>query len=199
MVEGLACVRSERELFRDLSFRLGSGAALVLRGPNGAGKSSLLRVLAGLLPAAGGRVLWDGVDTTDRPGTFHRALCYVGHQDALKPTMTVAENLGFWAGLGGGGEVAPALRALGLAALASLPTGILSAGQRRRLNLARLVAAPSRLWLLDEPTVTLDSGALDRLTDLVRRHRDGGGIVVAATHADWNIGACDRLDLGAGP
>ncbi|MBW8270881.1 heme ABC exporter ATP-binding protein CcmA [Caldovatus aquaticus] len=184
----LACVRGERgAVFAGLSFRLEAGGALLVTGPNGAGKSTLLRVLAGLLPAAAGQVLWRGEDIAADRAAHARRLRYVGHQDGLKPGLTVRENLAFYARLWGGGT-APALEAMGLAPLAGLPARMLSAGQRRRLALARLAlgappgAGGAALWLLDEPTTGLDAASVARLARLLERHRAQGGLVVAATH-----------------
>lgn len=175
--DGLAAIRGERLVFADIGFRLEPGAALLLTGPNGAGKSTLLRVLAGLVRAEAGRLCWDGAEVlVDRAGLAGR-LAYVGHQDAIKPGLTVAENLRVW-GIG----VTPALAAVGLAALAGLPARMLSAGQRRRLALARLALAPRALWLLDEPTLGLDRASVERLATLLVGHRAAGGMVIAATH-----------------
>ncbi len=183
MLEGqeLACWRGERAVFAGLSFRLEAGGALLLTGPNGAGKSSVLRLLAGLIPAAEGRLLWDGQDALADRVAHARRLRYLGHGDALKPSFTAAENLGFYARIWGG-EVAPALAALGLADLADLPARVLSSGQKRRLALARLALAPAALWLLDEPTVGLDAASVERLAGLFEAHRARGGMVMAATH-----------------
>jgi len=177
----LACLRGERVVFADLSFALRPGAALLLTGANGAGKSTLLRVLAGLLRPAEGAVLWQGEDVVAEPASHAARLRYLSHQDALKPALTVAENLDFFARLWGG-AVAPALEALALAPLAELPARVLSSGQKRRLALARLALAPVPLWLLDEPTTGLDAASVERLGALLAVHRAQGGIVVAATH-----------------
>jgi heme exporter protein A len=177
----LACWRGERAVFAGLSFTLAPGGAMLLTGPNGAGKSSLLRLMAGLVPPAEGRLLWNGEDAlADRAGHARR-LRYLGHGDALKPALTARENLDFYARLWGG-ETAPALAALGLEGLADLPARVLSSGQKRRLALARLALAPASLWLLDEPTVGLDAASIERLGALLAAHRDRGGIVLAATH-----------------
>ncbi|MBX9701098.1 MAG: heme ABC exporter ATP-binding protein CcmA [Acetobacteraceae bacterium] len=177
----LACLRGERAVFAGLSFTVAPGAALLLTGANGAGKSSLLRLLAGLLPPAEGALLWNGAETLADRAAHARRLRYVGHGDALKPALTARENLDFYARLWGG-DAAAALEALGLAALAELPARVLSAGQKRRLGLARLALAPAPLWLLDEPTTGLDAASVGRLGALLARHRAGGGMVVAATH-----------------
>lgn len=179
--QDLACWRAERLIFAGLSFEVAPGEALLLTGANGAGKSSLLRLLAGLLPAAEGKLLWEGADCfADQPAHGAR-LRYLGHQDALKPSLTAAENLAFFAALQGG-SVATALAALDLAGLADLPARVLSSGQKRRLALARLALAPARLWLLDEPSVGLDAASVARLGPLFAAHRAAGGMVLAATH-----------------
>ena len=177
----LACWRAERLVFAGLSFTLEPGAAALLLGPNGTGKSSLLRVLAGLLPAAEGQVLWAGEDVRREPAAHGRRLRYLGHQEGLKASLTVAENLGFQAALAGG-DVAAALEAMGLGPLAELPARVLSAGQKRRLALARLALAPAALWLLDEPTLGLDDASVARFGAMLVAHRARGGIVLAATH-----------------
>jgi heme exporter protein A len=178
----LACLRGERVVFAGLSFALEAGAALLLTGANGAGKSSLLRLLAGLIPLAEGALLWQGQDALADRGAHARRLRYLSHQDALKPALTARENLAFFARLWGGDEEA-ALAALDLLPLADLPARVLSAGQKRRLALARLaLGADAPLWLLDEPTVGLDTASVARLGALLARHRAAGGLVIAATH-----------------
>jgi heme exporter protein A len=192
----LDCVRGGREVFSGLDFRVRAGEALVLTGPNGAGKTSLLRMIAGLLRPAAGRIELAGGEA--ELGVAEQAH-YLGHQDALKPSLTVRENLQFWARyLGGGDEaLASALTAVGLEELADLPAGYLSAGQRRRLSLARLLAVPRRLWLLDEPTAALDIAAQGRLTALMREHLGGRGIIIVATHGPLALDAAQNLQLGA--
>lgn len=172
----LAVFRGERLVFAGLGFRLARGGALLLRGPNGSGKSTLLRALAGLTPLAAGRLLWQGEDALADLPTHAARLAWLGHQDAVKPGLSVAENLRFW------GEPTPALEAVGLAALADLPARLLSAGQKRRLAIARLAASPRPLWLLDEPTLGLDAASVERLGSLLAAHRARGGLVIAATH-----------------
>lgn len=194
----LDCLRSARPVFRGLDFALKSGGALVLTGPNGSGKSSLLRLMAGLLPPAGGRLSWSGSPVADDPDAHRMRLRYLGHLDAVKPALTASENLAFWAGLMGGDPndaVAPALDALGIGHLADLPARFLSAGQKRRLNLARLALAPAALWLLDEPATALDAETTDRLRSLIQRHRDAGGMAVVSTHSDLGLKDADSLDL----
>jgi heme exporter protein A len=191
---GLACLRGERVIFAEVSFRLNAGGALLLVGANGAGKSSLLRLLAGLLPPAAGTLLWDGADALADRAAHAARLRYLSHQDALKPALTARENLRFFARLWGG-EVAAALAALDLAPLAELPARVLSAGQKRRLALARLALGVAPLWLLDEPTVGLDTAAVARLGELLARHRAAGGMVLAATHLPLPLPDAGELRL----
>jgi heme exporter protein A len=191
--QALAAFRGERLVFRDLSFRVQRGGALVLAGPNGSGKSTLLRLLAGLVRPAAGTLLWDGADAlADLPEHAQR-LAYVGHLDAVKPGLTVAENLSFAAR---GSAVGSALEAMGLAPLAGLPGRMLSAGQKRRLALCRLALSTAPLWLLDEPTLGLDTAAVERFGSLLARHRAEGGIVVAATHLPLPMPGAGELRLG---
>jgi heme exporter protein A len=189
----LTCFRGFRSVFEKLNFELFGGEALAVTGPNGAGKSSLLRLIAGLLGPSAGRVTLEGGEperTTDEQ--TH----YLGHFDALKPALTVAENLSFWSRyLGTGEPSASALAIVGLDSLAHLPAAYLSAGQRRRLSLARLVAVPRPLWLLDEPTSALDLAAQATLAGMMRTHLSGGGLIVAATHGPLGIEA-KELRLG---
>jgi heme exporter protein A len=191
---GLACVRGGREVFTGLGFSVGQGEALLVTGRNGAGKSSLLRMVAGLVRIAAGRLaLVDAGPDQTIPEQAH----YLGHQDALKPSLTVTENLSFWTRyLGGTEPVQGALAAVGLAALAGLPAAYLSAGQRRRLSIARLLAAKRPLWLLDEPTSALDREAQDTLAGLMRLHLSGGGIIVAAAHGPIGLDRAGELRLG---
>ena len=193
----MACIRGERPVFSGVSFRLERGGALALVGPNGSGKSSLLRILCGLLRTAGGTLAWDGAPV-DEDWSAHRGrLHYVGHLDAVKPTLTVAENLDDWARFRGAARAAPgALEALGIKDLADVPGRYLSAGQRRRLALARVLATPAPLWLLDEPTVTLDAESAARVTTMIAAHRADGGMVIVATHGEIVLDGADRLDLG---
>ena len=194
----LLCVRGERCVFEGLSFAVAAGGLLVLTGPNGSGKSSLLRIMAGLLRPAAGALLWDGAPVRDDPDAQAARLQYLGHLDAVKPVLSAAENLIFWAALHGGGaaEVTRALDGFGLAALAEVPGRMLSAGQKRRVALARLLAAPAEVWLLDEPTVGLDTASLARLTGAIAAHRAGGGRVVVATHGAPEAPDAEVLELG---
>ena len=193
-VEDLACWRGERAVFAGLSFCLEAGEAVVLLGPNGAGKSSLLRVLAGLLPAAEGRILWAGEDVQQDTPSHAARLRYLGHLDALKPALSVRENLVFHAALAGG-DVDAALGSMALAPLAELPARVLSAGQRRRLAIARLALTPAALWLLDEPTVGLDTASIARFGALLAAHCGQGGMVLAATHVPLPIVGGRQLDM----
>lgn len=183
MLEGreLSCWRGERAVFSGIDFMLPPGGALLLTGANGAGKSSLLRVVAGLIPLEDGVLSWEGADALADRVAHARRLRYLSHQDALKPSLTARENLAFFARLHGG-DVEAALAAVDLLDLADLPARILSSGQKRRLALARLALAPAPLWLLDEPTVGLDTASVARLGPLLAAHRAAGGAVMAATH-----------------
>ncbi|MDO8534258.1 MAG: heme ABC exporter ATP-binding protein CcmA [Xanthobacteraceae bacterium] len=197
LVEGLACVRGGRSLFQGLGFAVTAGEVLAVTGPNGAGKSSLLRLLAGLLPPAAGRIALEGGDPEQSVGT---AAHFIGHLDAVKGALTVAENLGFTRALLGGGEMEAetALGLLGLERLAQFPARMLSAGQRRRLALARLLVSPRPLWLLDEPSTALDAEGQETLASLMTRHLSGGGLAVVATHSELKIERVVEIRLGLG-
>jgi heme exporter protein A len=193
----LACVRSGRAVFAGVEFTVSGGEALLVLGRNGAGKSSLLRMIAGLVRVAGGRLALEGGDPDL---TLGEQAHYVGHQDALKAALTVRENLQFWADyLGGAGRASlkAALEAIALAPLADLPAAYLSAGQKRRLSLARLLAVRRPIWLLDEPASALDAAAQDRLAALMRDHLASGGIIVAATHGPIGLTGAHELRLGS--
>jgi heme exporter protein A len=192
--QGLAAIRGERAVFAGLDFALAPGGALLLTGANGAGKSTLLRLVAGLIPPAEGALLWQGEDALADRAAHAARLRYVGHAEALKPSLSVAENLGFWASLWGGDPRA-ALAALALDALADLPARVLSSGQRRRLALARLLLGAPALWLLDEPTVGLDAASVERLASLLAAHRARGGMVMAATHLPLPLPGAEHLAL----
>ena len=191
----LACIRGGRQVFSGLAFALGAGEALTVSGPNGAGKSSLLRLVAGLVRLAAGQLSLEGGDSEL---TIGEQAHYLGHQDALKPSLSVSENLAFWANyLGPPAARDAALAAVGLDAIARLPAVYLSAGQRRRLSIARLVAIPRPIWLLDEPTSALDAAAQATLADLMRAHLAGGGLILAAAHGPIGLAGAKELSLGA--
>lgn len=192
----LTCERGNRKVFSGLGFRLPQGEALLVVGRNGAGKSSLLRMIAGLVRIAAGRLELQGGDAER---TIPEQCHYLGHQDALKPAMTVAENLAFWAQYLGGSprSVGEALEQVELDALHRLPAGYLSAGQRRRLSIARLLAVARPVWLLDEPTSALDTASQARLAELMREHLRNGGMILAATHGPLGLTSAPELRLGA--
>src|ERR1700733_2524798 len=194
----LACERGGREVFAGVSFAVASGEALTISGRNGAGKSSLLRTLIGLVRLAAGRLT---LDDGDPELSIAEQAHYLGHQDALKASLSVAENLRFWADyLGGGsGTIDAPLEAVGLGGLAGLPAAYLSAGQRRRLSIARLIAVPRPIWLLDEPTSTLDAAAQHRLAELMAAHLAGGGLILAASHGSIGLSGAQELRLGEAP
>lgn len=196
--DNLGCSRGGRSVFTGLCFSLSGGEAMIVTGRNGAGKSSLLRMIAGLVHIAAGRIELTGGDA--EASTAEQAH-YLGHHDTLKPSLSVGENLDFWTQYLGGsrGAVDQALEAVGLAPLAGLPAAYLSAGQRRRLSIARLVAVKRPLWLLDEPTSALDAPSQIRLAGLMRTHLGTGGIIVAATHGPIGLDAPRELRLGSGP
>jgi heme exporter protein A len=180
----LAVARGGVTVLRGLDLVLTAGQALILRGPNGAGKTTLLRTLAGLQPPAAGSI--------DLPAD---AVVYAAHADGLKPALTVAENLDFWAEIHGNPGIDHALKALDLAALQHRPAGELSAGQKRRLGLARLLVTGRPIWLLDEPTVSLDTASVTLFAGVVRQHLAGGGIAIIATHVDLGLPEAEVLDL----
>ncbi len=191
--EELRCERGGRTVFASLGLRVKAGELLLLTGPNGSGKSSLLRLIAGLNDPAAGRIALNGGHADLSIGQQSH---YVAHQDAIKPALTVTENLEFWRGVLGGGHVGRALAVLDLARLASYPAALLSAGQKRRLALARVALVPRALWLLDEPTTGLDKNSRLLLCRLMQAQLDSGGLIVAATHVPLGIEAQRQLDLG---
>jgi heme exporter protein A len=201
---GLACRRGERLVFARLDFTLRAGGALILTGRNGSGKSSLLRLMAGLTPPESGDLVWDGVAVAEDRAAHRSRLHFIGHADALKPAFTVAETLDFWARMHGAGANPAganpnrALARFRLDGLALLPCRLLSAGQRRRLALARLVASPAALWLLDEPLTGLDEDAVADLNEAIAAHREAGGRVALSTHMPLAIADAATLRLGDG-
>lgn len=194
IAQDLAVFRGERLVFRDLGFGIARGEALLLAGPNGSGKSTLLRVLAGLLSPIAGSLTWDGADVFADRATHAARVAYLGHQDAVKPGLSAAENLAFSARISGGDAIA-ALAAHGLEDLADLPARMLSAGQKRRLALARLGLSGGMLWLLDEPTLGLDTASVERLGAVLAAHRARGGMVIAATHLPLPLPDAGELRL----
>jgi heme exporter protein A len=194
VAKGVSCVRGERPLFRGLSFQLSAGEAITVLGPNGAGKTSLLRIIAGLLAPAEGELALEGSES--RPA---EACHFLGHLDAVKGALTVAENLDFMRALLGGNPAGgEALKRVGLDHLSGLPAQILSAGQKRRLALARLIAAPRPIWLLDEPTASLDAAGKELLIEMMNAHRAGGGMIVAATHLELELDSVREIFISNG-
>lgn len=185
---GVICVRGGREVFSGLDFEAASGEAVAVVGRNGSGKTSLLRLIAGLLIPAGGTIVLDGGDADM---TLPEQCHYLGHRDALKPALSVKENLSFWADFLGGErcDAAKSLATVGLDHVTHLPAAFLSAGQRRRLSLARLLTVRRPVWLLDEPTNALDVAGQDMFGGLMRDHLARGGLIIAATHAPLGIEA----------
>ena len=195
--ENILCFRGERTVFANLSFRIQSGEALILSGANGSGKSTLLRLMAGLLKPYKGEVKWDNENISDDPEGHNAHLNYVGHADVIKPVLSVRENIAFWASLRPApANIEVALEAFGIGYLTSVPGRFLSAGQKRRVNLARIIASPTKLWLLDEPTTALDIEAISNLEREIVTHRASGGMVIASTHAKIDLNDATVLNLG---
>lgn len=193
-IEQLACGRGENVLVRDLSLALAAGNGLLLRGPNGSGKSTLLLTLAGLLPPVSGTIRFHGHDADTGPVLHH-----CGHRNAIRPRLTVMETLAFWAAINGahGISAAAALEKVGLARTARLDAGYLSAGQQRRLALARLLVSPRPLWLLDEPYAALDGEGHELVASLIAEHLAQDGLAIIATHDDIAVPDLSTLMLGA--
>jgi heme exporter protein A len=194
--ENLSCERGGRTVFSNQNFKLGSGEFLQLTGPNGSGKSSLLRLLANLAEPSLGKINLEG-GSTDL--TLGQQAHYIAHSDASKSALTVTENLVFWRDFLGSGDLMRALQAVNLAALADYPAALLSAGQKRRLALARLALVPRAIWLLDEPSVGLDESAQKLLAALMNGHLREGGLIVAATHVSLGLKPDSSLVLGGTP
>jgi heme exporter protein A len=188
----LSAVRGGRLVFADVGFSVGAGELLAVTGRNGAGKSTLLRLVAGLLPPAAGSVALEPGDAGELQANVH----YLGHLDGLKAGLTVRQNLDFWRRLWHGDDIAGALAAMRLEGLADLPVAVLSAGQRRRVALARLLVTRRPVWLLDEPATALDAAAEEGLGTLIAAHLAGGGLAIAATHRDLPLKPTQTLRLG---
>jgi heme exporter protein A len=188
-VTDLAAERGGRPVLAGLSFSLAARGLLAVTGPNGAGKSTLLRLIAGLLTPAAGTVAFD-------PEPAGAYLHYLGHADGLKTALTVEQNLTFWQRVWGGGDIETALARVGLVSLAGISAGALSAGQRRRVAIARLLLVQRPLWLLDEPATALDESAEAMLGALIGEHIQGGGMAVVATHRPLPIAPTATLALG---
>jgi heme exporter protein A len=182
-VANLACRRGKRSVFSGISFDVQAGDALIVKGANGSGKTSLLRLLSGL-----------GVPESGTIRRTHRC-SFLGHANALKPALTVSENLGYWQGVSGASANMDVVAAFGLSAFSETPVRFLSQGQQRRVALARACTAQAPVWIFDEPTVGLDASAVDMLGALVRTHRQNGGALIASTHVDLAIGATRLLEL----
>ena len=193
---GVRCVRGGREIFAGLDFAAASGEALAVTGANGSGKTSLLRMIAGLLAVTGGSITLEGSETEL---TLAEQAHYLGHRDPLKPALSVMENLAFWQDFLGGDpfDANESLAAVGLDHAARLPAAYLSAGQRRRLSVARLLAVRRPVWLLDEPTSALDAAAQSLFTALMADHLARGGLIIAATHMPLGVAARELRIGGA--
>ena len=197
----IRCERGGREVFAGLSFSVGAREALAVTGPNGSGKSSLLRLIAGLVRLGGGALTLEGGDPEL---TIPEQAHYLGHLDPVKPSLTVAEQLAMWTIFLGDGnsrtdataKMGLALSRTGLVELTDMPAGYLSAGQRRRLSIARLLAVPRPIWLLDEPTAPLDTRGQEDFAAVMREHLSGGGLIIAATHASLGLERVRELRLG---
>lgn len=200
-IDHLACRRAGRQIFRGLEFSLAAGQAAAVRGPNGAGKSTLLRVIAGLLPATKGDVRLGETSLRADRSLFQEHIAYAGHLDAVKPALTVGDNLAIWASVNasvnasGTARAQTALARFGLERIAGRLVAECSAGQRRRLGLARLLVAERPLWLLDEPTVSLDRDAKGLIAELIREHTATGGVALIATHEDLGLGNLPVLEI----
>jgi heme exporter protein A len=191
----LSCRRGGRKLFEGLSFALSPGDALLVTGPNGAGKTSLLRLIAGLLPLEAGSFSLPGAALdAERPELCH----YVGHANGIRNALSVSENLSFYANYLGDGsaDLGAALDAFQLGEIAGIPAGLLSAGQKRKLALSRLFAAPRPIWLLDEPSVSLDAASVKRLDTAINAHLKSGGIALIASHTASKIKFARKIKLG---
>lgn len=189
LVEGLALARGGRVLFSDLSFAARAGDLVEVRGANGAGKTSLLRAIAGFLRPAAGRIAFDA--GAEPALSVH----FLGHQNAVKSALDARAHMRFWAGLLGGDAVDAALQSFGLQRIADLPARMLSQGQQRRIALARLVAAPRPVWLLDEPVAALDEEGRAQFAAALAAHRAGGGVAIMTTHDELGLSPTHTITL----
>ncbi len=196
-VSGLTCTRNGRTVFRDISFGAAPGGAVGVSGPNGSGKTSLLRAIAGLLPCAAGTVSWHGNDVRDAGSAWRREVVYCGHRNAIKPGLTVRENVVFWIRLARS-PLSPcdALECVNLRLLADVPAAALSAGQQKRLSLARLVVGTGVCWLLDEPFASLDDASVHLFQSLILTNQRNNGIVIVSAHGDMKIDCTTAISLG---
>lgn len=187
-VKNLQCVRGDRELFTNLSFKLESNQLMMLEGRNGSGKTTLLRALCGLYLPDEGETLWDDLPIKEQDEAFRKELLYLGHHNGIKADLNVLENLRFNTALASNpattDELMEALDAIGLYAFEEYPTSQLSQGQKRRVALARLLLSKASLWVLDEPFVALDVAAVELLQSIIARHVDNGGMVILTTHQE---------------
>lgn len=193
--ENLSCIRQDRLIFDGLTFSVSPGSVLWVKGKNGAGKSSLLRIVAGLLKQAAGDILWNSENVQTEPDGYAGQFRYIGHQEPLKPVLSVEENLKFWTEFAGGDAAHKALEEFELQRIKDTPVRILSAGQKKRTNLARLIAAPAPLWILDEPVSSLDSHYIDLFREHLAHHVASGGMALLATHQDLNLDHTEILNL----
>ncbi len=194
--EDLTCIRGGRTVFLGLNFNLAQGQALILEGPNGSGKSSLIRMLSGLVRPKLGKLVWQDQDATREPEIFQRHIHYIGHRNAIKPVLTVLENLAYWSGKKKDDpSLDDALDHFRMLPLKHTPANLLSSGQSRRLTLSRLLASERSVWLLDEPSVGLDVASVALLEEVIKTHRSKGGSVIFATHSPIQVENPNRLNL----
>ena len=194
--EDLTCIRGGRTVFLGLNFNLAQGQALILEGPNGSGKSSLIRMLSGLVRPKLGKLVWQDQDATRESEIFQRHIHYIGHRNAIKPVLTVLENLAYWSGKKKDDpSLDDALDHFRMLPLKHTPANLLSSGQSRRLTLSRLLASERSVWLLDEPSVGLDVASVALLEDVIKTHRSKGGAVIFATHSPINVENPNKLNL----
>lgn len=194
--QSLACIRGDKPIFSDLDFELPPGRALILRGANGCGKSSLMKIIAGLLTADKGQLFWGNEDILGDKDWISRNICYLAHKNGMKPEMTVAENLSFWAGMEHhDGDIRQEAKKIGIDHCLDLPVCYLSSGQARRAALTRVLCHPGRIWLLDEPTVGLDVAGVELLAGLMNTHLERGGRILAATHIELGLDAAKSTTL----